>query len=200
MGTDMHSWVEVADEWNGKLDWSAVVAADRIIDRNYDMFGCIFGVMNYARFAPLAAGRGMPDDASELVRKEANPLWARHASWITWAELASVDWEEPAPEVDDRLHEYCPDESGKLVYVCKYRWTPEIEELTGLSLEDSVRGVTPWPAGREWALPGGGVLRAEGMRRSQAVDAATRTLFDLMEVLARRFGPERVRWVAWFDQ
>ncbi|SDT81697.1 hypothetical protein SAMN05216371_6776 [Streptomyces sp. TLI_053] len=47
------------------------------VGRDYDAFGCLFGVRNYANFRPLAAGRGLPADASAGVS-------ARFAQLTEW--------------------------------------------------------------------------------------------------------------------
>ena len=38
---------------------------DQLYDtRDYDSFGCLFGVMNFAGFEPVAAERGLPEDVA----------------------------------------------------------------------------------------------------------------------------------------
>jgi hypothetical protein len=60
MGIDIHGWVEK----NSDEEWFAVMNVERILVRNYDIFGCLFGVMNYASFVPIAQERGVPTNAS----------------------------------------------------------------------------------------------------------------------------------------
>ncbi|WP_406278676.1 hypothetical protein OHT93_37680 [Streptomyces sp. NBC_00191] len=67
----------------------------------YDTLACHFGVRNYLGFQPLAEDRGLPQDASDRLRTEfaapGGPTAACGASWITWAQLASANWQETDP-------------------------------------------------------------------------------------------------------
>ncbi|WP_433890564.1 hypothetical protein [Streptomyces sp. CA-111067] len=64
----------------------------------YDALACLFGVRNTFGFRPLSEGRGMPADASDRLRGElASCGGSGHfhgTTWISWAELASADWQE----------------------------------------------------------------------------------------------------------
>jgi hypothetical protein len=99
MGVDIHGWVEIQ---SSGATWDGVLKIDYLADRAYDMFGCLFGVMNYAHFQPIAAFRGFPADLSEEATRELvdwedewglEPLWP---TGITWQELQGLDWEEEA--------------------------------------------------------------------------------------------------------
>lgn len=59
----------------------------------YNALACLFGVRNSFGFRPLTEGRGLPADASESVREQCH-AHAYGETWISWAELESVDWEE----------------------------------------------------------------------------------------------------------
>lgn len=63
MGTDIDGWVEI----KGPRGWVGVIRVGDIAGRNYDMFGCLFGIANYAHFRSLAHDRGLPADASNRV-------------------------------------------------------------------------------------------------------------------------------------
>ena len=95
MGWDIRAWVEVHMDWMealkdlGEDTWHPVVDASILVGgRDYDLWGCLFGAVNRANFIPIAAGRGLPDDASKAVKDEA----ARAAEmdpgagfvWPTW--------------------------------------------------------------------------------------------------------------------
>lgn len=135
MGTDISGFVECRawhlHEEDEDSVWRAAIDLFFLnITRNYDAFGCLFGVRNYANFRPLAADRGIPVDASETVRAELDQLaqWPDQAygtTWITWAEIKEVDWGEPAEKADSRLHQY--------------RQTPDGFRLTGKSAWNSLR-------------------------------------------------------------
>lgn len=64
----------------------------------YDGLACLFGVRNTFGFRPLAEDRGFPDDASEGLRDVftafGGPDDVYGTSWLTWAELETVDWHE----------------------------------------------------------------------------------------------------------
>ncbi|MFI0941366.1 hypothetical protein [Streptomyces sp. NPDC021020] len=64
----------------------------------YDGLACLFGVRNSFGFRPVAEGRGFPDDASDGLRGEFAGCGGSRdvygATWLTWAELDSADWEE----------------------------------------------------------------------------------------------------------
>ncbi|MEW2259803.1 hypothetical protein [Streptomyces sp. NPDC047869] len=64
----------------------------------YDALACLFGVRNSFGFRPLSEGRGLPDDASDSVRgvfsSRVEAQGPYGTTWISWAELAAVDWDE----------------------------------------------------------------------------------------------------------
>lgn len=82
------------DPWGG---WAALVRIDRLVERNYGMFGSLFGVRNDYGFRPISPTRGVPDDSPpELERwgEEPEPPWEGEPSWITWGEIRAIDWDE----------------------------------------------------------------------------------------------------------
>lgn len=101
MGTDIHMFVEVRRDgkWHnatrlisGKPDWEG---------RNYDLFAILGNVRNGSGFAgvktgdgfvPLTDHRGVPDDASDEVRKLADDGCDHSHSHCTVAELIAYDW------------------------------------------------------------------------------------------------------------
>lgn len=179
MGTDISGFVECrawrADEGERDLVWRA--AADLFLlndTRNYDAFGCLFGVRNFANFRPLAAERGRPVDASEEVRAELDRLapWPDQAygtTWITWAELEAVDWDEPAERPDSRIHQYRQTPDG-LRLVGKSGWSPEFARAVGLQQQLSGRG-RPGPRERN----GSSATPSTGPKRSAAGTRSGRT-------------------------
>ncbi|MCA2228454.1 hypothetical protein [Nonomuraea aurantiaca] len=64
----------------------------------YDGLACLFGIRNTFGFRPVAEGRGFPHDASEGLTGEfavyGGPADVFGTTWLTWAEVASVDWTE----------------------------------------------------------------------------------------------------------
>lgn len=193
MGIDIAGWVEVL-EFN---QWKAVIRVTDIVSRNYDAFGCLFGVMNSACFEPLAAGRGVPDDASdELITDFLS--WEDDAfdpTWIGWEELANLDPGEAALEPDQRFTRYLKLEGGGLVKVDKAGMYAFEHERTG-----------QWQTALNKELPdeleiehGGFLYRRERMTRGDALlDSSWTRLRNLMALLAVDYGPANVRLVVWF--
>lgn len=191
MGADIHGYVECKGTF-GVLDdddaqWHAAIDLGLLYGgRDYDAFGCLFGVRNYAGFRPLAAGRGLPPDATEQVR-DAVRSWGADAhamTWIGWAELARVDWDESAEAVDQRVHGYkVPPEGGRPV-------------LTSKSFQD-LRGRAE---GDEWEQDGE-LFRVARMTRREAVPPGGEwaPVWATMRALAEVHGSEQVRLVVWFD-
>lgn len=64
----------------------------------YDGLACLFGIRNSFGFQPLAEDRGLPDDASDGLREMyagyGGPQDVYGTTWLSWAELAAVDWQE----------------------------------------------------------------------------------------------------------
>lgn len=76
--------------------------------RSYGMFAFLAGVRNYSAVQPIAPLRGLLDDVSEDVRKEA-AAWdgdAHSHSWLTVSELIAFDY---FAKVEDRRY---MDETG----------------------------------------------------------------------------------------
>lgn len=105
MSTDVSGMIECrpgARLW-GEDDedaiWTAAIDLFLLNTGNaYDALACLFGVRNYVGFRPLAQERGLPEDTSDGVRAAFTaydgPKCAHGTTWITWAELSSVDWDE----------------------------------------------------------------------------------------------------------
>jgi len=186
MRCDIHGWVEVKE-----VDiWRAVINIRGIIWRNYDMFGCLFGVRNYAGFRPIAPNRGIPEDASYRTKDDYDKwgLDAHSATWITWKEIKEIDWEEEAENEDARIHVYKVNEDGSMEFLLKFSWSSELtdEEYNILHKKKELR-------------KGDKLYRIEKIKRKDALSRDWEILFELMEVLAKHYGDENVRLVVWFD-
>ena len=113
MGCDIHGRVEIL--YSFSLDeWFSVIDAGLLLDRNYDAFGLLFGVRNRNGFPPIAANRGLPEDASEEVKRDGTPgadadedSWILYhsASWLTLEEIQAVDWDEAILEAETEMDE-----------------------------------------------------------------------------------------------
>lgn len=86
MGTDIHAYVEVRDKETG--EW---VFRHKIYDewRDYVWFGILLDNMRGINYECSLEERGMPMDASLVVRKEFEG-WGHSPSWISWKELPEL--------------------------------------------------------------------------------------------------------------
>ncbi len=179
MGADIYGWVEVRQRrtpyWYGIIQISPLLVGSGY--ETYDMLGCLFGVLNYAHFKPIAEKRGLPTDAAAIIQQEAQK-WektARDHTWITWSEIEAIDWEEEGEQEDSREHRYIQDKHGQLVYDSK-------AIFHGRSITDTK----------------GTVYKFEKIRRKEALTPPWQLLFNLMKLLAQQFGGDNVRMVVWF--
>lgn len=188
MGTDIHGWIEIKTNWG---EWAGLIKIDLLVERNRDLFGCLFGVTNHANFKPIAAQRGFPSDLSEEVTQEI--LWweeedgtaPENPTWITWEEIKGIDWEEESVEPDSRAHRYRKTETGELEYVGK-----GIGGLADSSWQVLERGET--------LEVGDIVFKLEKIKRKEIL-ASAQLLFSWMEKVAKDFKEPSIRLVVWFD-
>ncbi|MFJ3922348.1 hypothetical protein [Streptomyces sp. NPDC090022] len=206
MGTDIHGIVECRwDHWptGDETAWDAAISLDHLYDgRSYAAFGALFGVRDDTSFRPLADHRGLPPDAAAGT-VAAYHGWGRDAhgaSWITWAELATTDWSEPATAVDACVHEYRrgPDGAwhfhGRNTSLTRFAGLARIDDPTVL-----YRAGRTHPEGTEWP-DGDRLFRIARLRRGDAVpEADWGAVWSVMRTLADRHGPDGVRLVVWFD-
>ncbi|MFJ4467214.1 hypothetical protein ACIP2X_06775 [Streptomyces sp. NPDC089424] len=204
MGTDISGVIEYRASQDGReAAWYTAHGLDPLNNtRNYDAFGCLFGVRNYANFRPLAAFRGLPTDASVTLRTRFAQLTEWYGedgfhgtTWITWAEVKAVDWDEPAEKPDSRLHEYRRTPNG-LRMTGKSSWSPAFAQAVGLEMGE----VREWPEGSEWFV-GDTLYRSVTVRRRDAVTdtGEWQPVWRTMEALAAQHGDDGVRLVVWFD-
>jgi len=106
-------------------------------------------------------------------------------TWVTWAELKALNWEEEAK--DYRVHEYVIEEDGTERYLGKAALHSE------LTPEDYQR----IRAGEE-VKKGNKVYRLGMLKRAEVLTDDWKILFELIEVLAKHYGDENVRLVVWF--
>lgn len=99
MGCDIHSH---AEKRNAAGKWEPMPAVGEPFDwRQYGMFGFFADVRNYSAVPPLAKDRGIPDDASEAVKEDADS-WSGDGhshSWLSMEELLTFNYDAP---VEDR--------------------------------------------------------------------------------------------------
>ncbi len=168
MGVDIRGFVECRawpDVWDSR--WQAAIDLCLLYSaRNYDAFGCLFGVQNYANFRPIAPDRGLPAEVSDSVRAQFErqsqlPDQTFGSTWITWAEVQAIDWDELAEAPDSRVHRYRHTATG-LTYVGKGAWDRDFAEALGLGPPTTDPGQA-WPEGREWHI-GDSIFRMPSRR------------------------------------
>lgn len=223
MGVDIAGAIECLAPWwrtPAERSWQFALDLELLYDnRHYDAFGCLFGVRNHAGFRPVASDRGFPDDAAPATRhayeelRADYPHWTEaehHPTWLTWHDVATIDWDEQAERPDERITVYRRTPDGTLVREYKALRSAEFAELAEHPTAGPLEGVTvshprttatPLPAAaREWQR-GDKLYRAELARRSDAITANDRwhDVFGVMRILAGQHGDEGVRLVVWFD-
>lgn len=170
--------------------WFEVVNVGVLIPKHYDLFGLLFGVANHANFSPLFPNRGLPVDCGAQVRAdyEACPDEWFGATWASYEELASIDWDVDAEGLDDRIHEFTSDGVGAGEFLGKRN--PD-------SLPSEIReGVARLGEFRT----GDRVYRRCRIRRAEAKEGTEfGLLMSLMGTLSARFGDGCVRLVVYFD-
>ena len=194
MGIDITIMAEIRP--NGSRVWHKAKGVRQIMGRSYDLFGCLFGVQNYAHFTPIAAERGIPDDAS-IFGDELVEQGYFSPTWIAWTEIQAIDWDELAELPDSRIHQYRRDEQGNLVYSGKSAWNRAFAEQVGHSMLEGLFGARTWQEGQEWEIDGT-IYRSERLRRRDVLSQEWEDLFATLAILAARYGDENVRLLACF--
>lgn len=195
MGCDIHGYVEVDCGHEDRTWWKPAGNLFSFVGRAYDSFGCLFGVRNYAKFDPVAANRGIPDDASRTVTEdyESWGVDAHSASYLTYTEVKEIDWSEMAQDPDGR---YSILDGNKEPTGTKFAlgpasgWTEVVEEN-----REAIENGEPVPS-----EDGDRYIQRRQTTREEALSSAWDWLLhDYMGLLADRFGDEQVRVVVWFD-
>jgi hypothetical protein len=206
MGVDISGAIECRPEFgflpDPKVTWEYGIALGQLYcGRNYDAFGCLFGVQNFAGFEPVAAERGIPADAAECTRKQVQGFEppAFSASWIGWDEIEAIDWDERAVRPDARLHQYRRGEDGEWHMTGKAGMDPAFAQHVGLSPAEAA--ARSWPAGSEWLI-GDRLYRSEVLARRGAIPAGSdwEPVWAVMKTMAGLHGNDNVRLVVWFDR
>jgi hypothetical protein len=103
MGCSLHAH---AERRNYHGNWLKVPHLTPFNWRNYGFYGWLAGVRNHSAMTPMAADRGLPEDASESVAREFYDYWesdAHSVSWVTVAELLAFDYDAPCEDRRARL-------------------------------------------------------------------------------------------------
>jgi len=204
MGTDIHGAIECRPQFGLPMPHAWAYAMDLELvysTRDYDAFGCLFGVTNFAGFDPVAAGRGLPADVDPRTRDEAAGMIPAFfgMTWIGWDEVEAIDWDQPAPRPDARLHEYRRDDAGAWRYASKGATSESFAAQLARTAAPATDGT--WPAGTEWHI-GDRLYRSEVLCRKDAISPGSdwHRVWAVMSALASAHGAGNVRLVVWFDK
>jgi len=158
----------------------------------HELVDCLFERSSTLQFDPIAAGRGVPGNASEDVWLDWEHLERPSASWVDWTEIIGVDHADLSPGLDEGPTRYrrVMDEHGRTVEWAladdprlhgasgKPRDTPVLEEEKGEFL-----------------------YRWERRSRREALwtqhDRRARALMEIFRVLAEEYGAANVRLIYW---
>ncbi len=202
MGTDIHGWVEY---WHPDIElWIGIIKLHNLVSyRNYELFAWLFGIGRRPDipvrwdFPPIAAGRGLPTDASQEAATDYAADMARYpkeyygTTWIRWREVQAIDWDEP---VEDVIVESCLNRHGQRVEMRHWR-TPFLERHADL-LPDQGGSLHP---GHRWTA-GDTTYAVVATRRRDVLDQSWELLFRLLEALQSQIkDPDHLRLVVWFS-
>lgn len=199
MGTDIHGWVEVksplSEAWSGVINLGTLLG-----DRNYDLYRWLFGVRMWSYSGatpvkPLAPQRGLPPDVSQEAKtdyeaaKGAFPKEFHSVTWITWAEMQSINWDE---QIEDRVIERKKTqppgtgaESWESAFIARHT--------------DRYQGhETELQPGYTW-VEGDIEYKVVKTIRRDVIEEDWLLLFKMLEVLASRYDDDSIRLVVWFD-
>ncbi|MCX5406460.1 hypothetical protein OHA37_21610 [Streptomyces sp. NBC_00335] len=203
MSTDIRGFIECHlnyREHEADSLWHATIALEHLnVPRNYGAFGCLFGVCDDGQFVPVVPVRGLPAGASDRVREGHETTGGRSASWVSWAEIKRVDWDEESAEPDCYIHEYHRDPQGEWqIHQRHYSAPRRFAELCGQPANATHPG-RYFPEGSQW-IDGDRMFRVERLTSRDAVlDEEWGSVWAVMGTLAELHGDDAVRLVVWFD-
>lgn len=184
MGTDIHGYIEFRTHHTLEY-WDAIINIGSLAERHYNLFGYLFGVRAPGdKFLPMAASRGMPPHVAEQTTLIFRSFGGEELTWIGWREFRD------AITTSYSIHAYQQRNTGQLQAIEKqfshakpdYFTTVEQEQLRqGIDVEKDdyiyrYKNDGPIPLGSGWQL-----------------------IVELGDLLAQRYGEERVRLVVWFS-
>lgn len=108
MGCDIHLYVErlVDGRWQAVSNPEAPDRPEEFHNwlwggRGYALFAVLADVRNYDDLVPISEPRGLPDDVSEPIRREADGAVDCHSfTWLGEKELLDFDWDSRAGEMN----------------------------------------------------------------------------------------------------
>jgi hypothetical protein len=178
-GTDIHGWVEVKE----KERWHGVIKIDRIISRNYDMFGCLFGE-KHRIFEPVAKHsiKSLGDVSDEAAQDDRFNHIGYEQS-LTYREIIDINWDEVSIELIPQI--YIKDGFGVLNVLKNYELLDS--EYDRLNKEKSLQKDNI-------------IYNLELIKRRSCLDHQWIRLFALMRCLSYEYGENNTRLIVWFDK
>ncbi|WP_287268142.1 hypothetical protein [Thermogemmatispora sp.] len=204
MGVDITGWIECRRSFmlaGETTPWQAAISLDFLFHgRNYDAFGCLFGVQNYANFRPVAAEWGLPADVSPRVKEE-------HQHWdgVRLAGQAGSAGPRSRPLIGKsrqscRMPAFTGTTGRRMaassLFEGKAAWDKNFAEAVGHTLGEGIVGRRTWPEGQEWEI-NSKIYRSDRLRRKDARGSGA-VAFAVMEALASNYGDDGVRMIVWF--
>ncbi len=88
VGTEIHGYVEINTEPDKGFDdnWCDIVNIGVLGERNYDLFGSLFGIRVSESCEPIAGNRGIPKNTSDKELSNHSESLIGH-TWVLWSEL-----------------------------------------------------------------------------------------------------------------
>jgi len=170
MGCDIHGYLEVV------IKDSADTLHSIPTDRNYDWFGILADVRNYANQKPIDTPRGLPENVDLWAASDSNEPGHFHShSWLSLRDFKEHDWDFEA--INGRLStvdKTTGEEKGKAVYT----WLQDNPE------EVAKRNVE---------------LKHLTRKAKELIPYRWQCFIEYMGILAQKYGDENVRVVFWFD-
>ena len=174
MGCDIHGYMETKHDYSDKPWWNKELEIPD--DRDYDFFGILANVRNYANAKPISEPKGTPFDVSDEVKEEIQ-RWnsdGHSHSYVTLKEFDDYDWESES--LDGRIstiRKSTGEELGKASYT--YEQDLSKEELDKLDVE----------------------LKHLNRKAKDLLSPKWKAYIELMRTYSSN--PENVRIVFWFD-
>lgn len=204
MGVDIIGCVEVRKivAYDYPPEWVGVCLIDKLVERNYGMFGAILDVRNSYGFPAPFAHRGFPEDESYVTGLQAGLLgggWVK-PSWALWSELDTL-WDQIGPleeELVISLDQWNLERENPLFVIESTIDTPagvRIQRTRKDHPELGAETLFPYDQPRIGLC----YVRQGHFAVRELISPGWQARFDVMAALANTYGADNVRLVAWCD-
>ncbi len=200
-------------------EWIGIINLEQLVERNYGIFGALFGVRNSDGFIAAFPDRGLPLNLSReaSTQFELAGEGAVRATWALWREIQAVNWEQIGAQEHTRIisaeawrgeqlnpqfviESSAETPSGSIVR--RHRKdhpelgvetiTPDEEPTAGTFVQEATPNASKPNASKPYVRTAHYSIREVMSRGWQAC-------FDVMRALAKHYGDDSVRLVVWFD-